>query len=666
MARTGKKRTKAKPRLGLMGRIIRGAFSRVLRLTWWIGIRAAVLGAVTLAVATAYYVNQLPDLDALLDPREGGSVTLLDTSGEVFAWRGQQLGLTTAQDVSPHLVNAIVATEDRRFYWHFGVDLQGTARALLTNLRAGETVQGGSSITQQVAKLVFFDNARTLERKVKEIPAALALEWKFSKNEILSIYLNRAYLGAGTTGFEAASERYFGKSAADVTPAEAAMLAGLLRAPSRFAPTNDLARAQERAGTIIGLMQEQGYLTAAQAREARAHPAQLSAAAAARAGGAFADWVMSSGPDFLTRKTTEDVEVATTFDPRIQRAAEAGLAAVFDAKLKDGSNAQAAIVVMSPDGAVRAMIGGRDFGAGEGQFNRATMAERQTGSLFKPFVYAAALQAGANPYDPVLDAPLSIYVPGSGEWSPQNYSHNYLGQIDLTEALTESVNTAAVRVSEATGRARVRAVAQDLGITTPIADGPALALGVSEATLLEMTGAYAGFLNHGMRATPYGLTALRRKSDGAPLMQGGGGAPLRVLDDKAAGELVWMMSQVVDHGTGARAKLPDGRPAAGKTGTTQAARDAWFIGFTADYVCGVWMGYDDNTPLSGTTGGGLPAEIWRETMTRVEDGLPIRPLPEWVPERPIVPAQLPAPVAGVETAVRTVVQNVLNGLFGHN
>jgi penicillin-binding protein 1A len=668
MARTGKKRRKPRPRRGLVRGLVGALFSRLFRAAWWIGVRGAVLTAVVLAIATAYYVSRIPELEELLDPRDGGSVTLIDTSGETFAWRGQQLGLTRAEDVSPHLVNAVIATEDRRFYWHFGIDVQGTLRALMVNLRAGETVQGGSSITQQVAKLVWFDNSRTWERKIKEIPAALALEWKFSKSEILSIYLNRAYLGASTTGFEAAAERYFGKSAADVTPAEAAMLAGLLRAPSRFAPTNDLARAQARAKIIVGLMEEQGFLTAAQAAEARAHPAELSAAAAARAGGAFADWVMSSGPEFLTRRTTEDVEVVTTFDPRIQQAAERAMASVFDSKLKKGSNVQAAVVVMSPDGAVRAMIGGRDLGAGEGQFNRATMAERQTGSLFKPFVYAAALQAGANPYDQVLDAPLSLYIPGSGEWSPQNYSRTYAGPITLTEALAQSVNTAAVRVSEATGRARVRAVAEDLGVTSPIADGPALALGASEATLLQMTGAYAGFLNQGMRATPYGVTELRRKSDGALLMRGGPGAPLRVLNEKAAGELVWMMSQVIDHGTGTRARLPDGRPAAGKTGTTQAARDAWFIGFTADYVCGVWLGYDDNTPLSGTTGGGLPAEIWRETMTRIEEGLPVRPLPTWTPEPPLASAthQIPAAVAGVETAVRTVVQNVLQGLFGRN
>jgi penicillin-binding protein 1A len=321
---------------------------------------------------------------------------------------------------------------------------------------------------------------------------------------------------------------------------------------------------------------------------------------------------------------------------------------------------------MSRDGAVRAMIGGRDYGAGEGQFNRATQAERQTGSLYKTFVYAAALQAGANPFDPVLDAPLSLYIPGSGEWSPQNYTREYLGQITLAEAMAKSINTATVRVSEATGRARVQAVAQDLGVSGPAADGPALALGVSEATLLEMTGAYAGILNHGLRTRPYGMSALRRKSDGAPLMQVAPPAPVRVLEERTAGELVWMMRQVIESGTGGRARLPDGRPAAGKTGTTQAARDAWFVGYTADYVTGVWMGYDDNTPLSGTSGGGLPAEIWREVMARVEEGLPVRPLPEWTPQRPAVTSGLPAPVAGVETAVRTAVQNVLKGLFGRN
>ena len=674
MARSGKRRPKARPRIGFLERALRGAVGGALRLAWWVGLRAGALAAVALALATAFYVSRLPELGDLLDGREGGSVTLTDASGEVFAWRGEQYRTALADEVSPHLINAIIATEDRRFYWHFGVDLRGTARAALVNLRAGQTVQGGSSLTQQVAKLVWFDNTRTLERKIKEIPAALALEWKFTKSEILSIYLNRAYLGAGATGFEAAAQRYFGKSAADVTPAEAAMLAGLLRAPSRFAPTNDLARAQERATIIVGLMEEQGYLSPEQAAQARANPAVLSPAAAARTGGAFADWVMSTGPDFLTRTTTEDVVVQTTFDPRAQRAAEAGLRYVFDNKIKAGSNAQAAVVVMSRDGAVRAMIGGRDVAGADGSFNRAAQARRQTGSLFKTFVYAAALEQGASPLDPVLDAPLTINVPGSGPWSPQNYTRAHLGQIDLATAFANSINTSAVRVSEAAGRARVEAMARDLGLSGPVAEGPAMALGASEATLVEMTGAYAAFLNGGYRVRPYGMSELRLKADGRRLMAGGAGAPVQVLSERTAGEMVWMMSQVVERGTGGRAGLPD-RPSAGKTGTTSAARDAWFIGFTADYVTGVWMGYDDNTPLTGVTGGGLPAEIWREVMVRVEAGLPPRPLPARIPERPSsapmavgasTGAAVANPVEAVDAVVRSVFNSVVKGLFGGN
>ncbi len=667
--RTGASRSRV--RLGAPERMLRGFFSSIFRILWWIGIRATIAVALIVGGATAYSYSQLPDFDTLLDGRDRGSVTFLDRNDDVFAWRGSQQGLARVEDVSPHLIHAVVATEDRRFFSHFGLDLRGLARAAVVNYRAGSTVQGGSSLTQQVAKLVFFDNERTLERKIKEVPVALALELKFSKNEILSIYLNRAYLGAGATGFEAASERYFGKSAAELNPAEAAMLAGLLRAPSRFAPTNNLALAQERAATIVDLMEEQGYLSAQQAAAAHASPAVLSHAAAERAGGDFADWVMSSGPDFLTSKTTEDISVLTTFDARVQRAAEEALTHIFETKVKPGSKAQAAIVVMSPDGAVRAMVGGRNLGGTEGQFNRATQASRQTGSLFKTFVFAAALEAGASPLDMVLDAPLTLNVPGSGTWSPRNYSRQYRGDITLDDALTYSVNTATVRVSEATGRARVKALAQDLGVSSPIADGPALALGVSEATLLEMTGAYAGILNDGRTAIPYGMREIRLKGEGTKLMGSGRKAPVRVMDERAAGELVWMLNHVVERGTGTRAKLPD-RPAAGKTGTTQAARDAWFIGFTGNYVTGVWMGYDDNTPLSGVTGGGLPAEIWHEAMLRITKGVPPRPLPMRAPDPttgPLVamPNINPGQVAqNVGNTVQNVFESVFRGIFGRN
>jgi membrane peptidoglycan carboxypeptidase len=399
-----------------------------------------------------------------------------------------------------------------------------------------------------------------------------------------------------------------------------------------------------------------------EAELARANPAQLSSAAAARTGGYFADWVMGAGPSFLTKSTTEDVVIETTFDPAIQRAAEAALQEVFETKVRAGSKAQAAIVVMSPDGAVRAMVGGRKTGAAAaGQFNRATQALRQPGSAFKPLVYAAGLEAGLRPFDILEDAPLTINVRGSGPWSPKNYTREFKGPVTLTEALRESINTVAVQVQERAGRTRVRAVASDLGIERPLAKGPSLALGVSEMTLLELTGTYAGMLNGGRRSVPYGLLELRLKGDRSVLMGSDRQDPIRVLSERAAGYLVYMLADVVANGTGQRARLDD-RPSAGKTGTTQAARDAWFIGFTGDYVAGVWMGYDDNTPLTGVTGGGLPAEIWKATMQRLHEGLPPRPLPMIVPDE--APRIASVGASPEDALADTVMNRVLGTLFG--
>ena len=609
------------------------------------------MGGVILGSATYYFYSDLPPLGALLDARARGSVTLLDRNNDVFAWRGETFGgQTTASSVSPYLRNAIVATEDRRFYRHFGISPRGIAGAVRINLSQGRGPlegNGGSTITQQVSKLLclgtlydqnkwksevaYEQDCRTggVWRKLKEVPFALALEFKYSKNEVLTIYMNRAYLGAGARGFEAASQRYFGKPASSVSPAEAAMLAGLLKAPSYYAPTNNLERARGRAAVIIGLMQDQDYLTASEAQEARDHPAQLSQAAATQSGGFFADWVMEAGPAFLTKNTTEDVIVKTTIDQKIQKSAEEGLAFIFDNKLKQGSTAQAAVVVMSSDGAVRAMVGGRNI-AEAGSFNRATQALRQTGSAFKPFVYAVALDLGFTPNDEVDDTPMTMNIPGSGPWTPENYDRTFKGRITLTQALAESRNIPAVRVSEAVGREQVRIVAQGFGIASSLAEGPALALGASEATLIEMTGAYAGILNGGTSVRPYGLIELRLQGDETPLIGQEGGLGERVISTTAAQSLIYMMSQVVRSGTGGRAALSD-RQVAGKTGTTQGARDAWFIGFSADYVAGVWMGQDNNTPLSGVTGGTLPAEIWREVMTRIHKGTPIHDLPMLAP-----------------------------------
>ncbi len=648
-------RRSAQRRRGPLGLI--GAFFRlILRILFGIFWRASLVMVLILAGATAYIYSTLPPVSDLVDGRARGSVTMLDRDGDVFAWRGDQYGgLIDTESVDPDVVNAIVATEDRRFYRHWGISPRGIASAIRINLREGRGPlegHGGSTITQQVAKLLClgtpFDPEEweseaeyeadcrrgSLWRKIQEVPFSLAMELRYTKDEILTIYLNRAYMGAGAYGVEAAMQRYFSHSATEATPAEAAILAGLLTAPSRYAPTTNLERSQERANVVLGLMGEQGFLTDTQVADARANPATLSEAAQARAGGYFADWVMTQGPDFLLRDTTEDVIIRTTFDPRMQQAAEDALTNVFENQVRDGSEAEAAIVVMSADGAVRAMVGGRQ--PGTGLFNRATMAHRQTGSAFKPFVYATALDLGWRFDDLIEDAPLTIDIPGSGPYSPRNYTGEFYGTVTLTEALRASLNTPAVRLSETVGRDLVRTVASEFGIESDLADGPALALGASESTLLEMTGAYAGILNGGSAVAPYGLTDLRLVGDDQPMMGQGGGIQERVISESAARQLTYMMAQVVAQGTGRRAQLPD-RPVAGKTGTTTSARDAWFIGFTADYVAGVWMGYDDNRPLSGVTGGGLPAEIWRQTMEPIHEGIPPRPLPM------IDPAEMPRP-----------------------
>ncbi|MEQ9039336.1 MAG: transglycosylase domain-containing protein [Silicimonas sp.] len=658
----------------------------VFRLIWGIGWRVTALVVLAVAGAVLYYAATLPPVNNLLDARARGSVTLLDREGKVFAWRGEQFGgQITAQTVSPYLKDAVIATEDKRFYGHFGISPRGIASAVRINLSEGRgplSGHGGSTITQQTAKLLclgteydpasgmteaeFETDCRrtTLTRKIKEAVYAMAMELRYSKDDILTIYLNRAYLGAGARGFEAAAQRYFGRSANELLPAEAAMLAGLLVAPTRYAPTADLQRSQDRAAVIIGLMEDQGYLTASQAADARQNPARLSAAAEARAGGYFADWVMDQGPGFLTNETTEDVVIRTTFDQKIQSSAEEALQWVFENKVREGSKAQTAIVVMSADGAVRAMVGGRKFKGVAGQFNRAIQAKRQTGSAFKPFVYAAALDLGYSPNDTVIDEPYCIDVPGSGRWCPSNYDNSYAGRVTLTDALARSLNIPAVKVFERVGREAVANIASDFGIESDLAVGPALALGTSESTLLEMTGAYAGILNGGSSVEPYGLVELMLKGDDEPLLTQEGGIVERVVTESAARQLIYMMSQVIERGTGTRAQLP-GRPAAGKSGTTQAARDAWFIGFTADYVTGVWMGYDDNTPLTGVTGGGLPAEVWKETMLRIHEGVPVRPLPMIAPEPSSqVATERSQRNRTGENAVDRVILNVLNEIFG--
>lgn len=647
-ATTQRRKSAAPKKRGLLGTLLL-PFKWFIVLLWRIFWRGAVVVTLLVAIAVFYVASTLPPIDELVDGRTRGSVTLQDAFGETFAWRGDQFGgMITTDTVSLHLRNAIVATEDKRFYrfYHIGVDFYATAAAMVRNYRNGGNPlsgAGGSSITQQTAKLLCFGRPfdpeiwedetayesdcrrTTLWRKVVEATYAIAMETRYTKDEILTVYMNRAYLGAGSRGFEAASQRYFGISAAEINAPQAAMLAGLLQAPSARAPTRNLQRAQDRGATVLRLMRDEGYLTPAEEAVAQANPATLSQAAKARAGGYFADWVMDSGPSFFTDGTTEDVIIQTTLDPRIQVAAEEALTFIFEDRVREGSEAQAAIVVMSADGAVRAMVGGRDLTV-SGAFNRATQALRQTGSLFKPFIYGTALDLGMSPLDILLDAPTCWDVPGSGEYCPRNYSNEFRGEVTMVEALQRSLNIPAVALSERVGRDNVRTVAENFGINSDLAQGPALALGASESTLLEMTGAYAGILNGGSAVKPYGLIELRLLGETEPTLTASGGIRERVIQEDAARQLTWMMYQVVEGGSGQRAAV-EGWEIAGKTGTTQGARDAWFIGFSGDYVAGIWMGYDNNTPLTGVTGAGLPAEIWRETMVRVLDGLPPTPLP---------------------------------------
>ncbi|MCK0139819.1 transglycosylase domain-containing protein [Aliiroseovarius sp. F47248L] len=673
----------------------------VVRLIWRLTWKSAAVVALLVAAAVFYFASTIPDLNALLDGRAKGSVTILDRYGAVYAWRGDQRGRTiTTETVSPYLRDAVVASEDKRFYGHLGLSPRGIASAIRINLSEGRgplSGHGGSTLTQQVAKLlclgVPFDPDQwkneaayeadcrqgSLRRKIKEAVYALALETKFSKDEILTIYLNRAYLGAGSHGFDAAAQRYFAIPASDLNPAQAAMLAGMLPKPSVYAPTANLKRSQDRAATVLRLMNEQGYLSDAETAQFQADPATLSSAAKAQAGGYFADWIMGDLPAFLTRKTTEDVIIKTTLDPRIQTAAEDALAEIFKTKVSEGSEAEAAIVVMSSDGAVRGMVGGRETKV-TGAFNRATQAKRQTGSAFKPFVYAAALDMGYRWDDFILDEPYCVNVAGSGEWCPKNYTRKHYGNVSLTEALARSLNIPAVKVAEDVGLEAVRSVASMFGIESDLAAGPALALGASESTLLETTGAFAGILNGGSAVIPYGLTELSLVGESDPLMTQTGGIGERVISQQAAQQLVYMMSRVVEAGTGTRAKI-DGLEIAGKTGTTNSARDAWFIGFTAEYVMGVWMGYDDNTPLKGVTGGGLPAEMWHEAMVRIQSELVPTPLPMIRPgsapqfdgqvitsDGRVIQGQGNRPQGGqnVGQAVEDALIGVLRSIFGKN
>ncbi|MDA0676357.1 MAG: PBP1A family penicillin-binding protein, partial [Proteobacteria bacterium] len=577
----------------------------------YFGVLANIWGSLVLAAVVGFYAYDLPDIDQALTATRRPTVSLLAADGEEIAVFGDLYGASLdLRQLPPALPAAVLSIEDRRFYDHFGLDPIGLLRAARKNIQARRIVEGGSTITQQVAKNLFLNNERTIRRKVQEVLLALWLEQKLSKDQILTVYLNRVYLGAGAYGADAAARRFFNKPAEDLTLYESALIAGLLKAPSRLNPLNDPAAAAQRADVVLAAMVDVGSIFSADRALALKEQARaLAAPREARVGRHFAAWVFDELPDFA-RAGGRDLVVRTTLDLGLQRAAERIVASALERDGDAAGASEAAVVVLSPDGDIKAMVGGQDFS--ESQFNRATQAQRQPGSAFKPLVYLAALENGFTPESRMQDGPITVEG-----WRPRNFERNFRGTIDLGESLTHSVNTVAVQLAERVGRQKVITVARALGIASPMTLTPSLALGTSLVTPLELTTAYAALANGGLGVFARGIDRVETRT-GDVLYQRTGAGTGRVAEEGAVGALSLMLRRVIEEGTGRAAQLD--RPAAGKTGTSQDFRDAWFVGYTADFVCGVWVGNDDDRPMKNMTGGRLPAAIWREIMMAAHRG----------------------------------------------
>ncbi|MDR3510488.1 MAG: penicillin-binding protein 1A [Caulobacteraceae bacterium] len=579
-----------------------------------------VWGLIALVAVFAVFATDLPDTSKIFDVTRQPSISYLDRSGGQIAVRGSQYSPPVNLDqLPPYVPAAFVAIEDQRFYHHFGFDPIGMTRSLIADLRAGHVVQGASTITQQLARNLFLTPDQTPKRKIQELILAVWLETKFTKKQILSLYLNRVYFGEGAYGIEAASQRYFNKPASNLTIGEAALLAGLMKGPSRYSPVSATDRAERRATIVLDKMVETGAITAAQRDQAFAQPVRVSATLANQNAQYFVDWV-DQQVRALVGQPQEDLVVETTLDLPIQQNAER---AVRDVLMRDGPGKgvqQAALVALDGEGRVRAYVGGQDYVAS--QYDRASLAQRQAGSSFKPFVYLTAMEHGHTPSDPVVDEPVTI-----GAWQPRNYTGKYLGPITLQTALAQSINTVAARLGNEVGTTNVAATAHRLGITSQIQTGPSMALGAVEVTPVEMAQAYAAFSNGGYQTKAYGIERIRTAS-GRVLYDHNLAAPTRnpVIGQPALSYMIQMMREVVADGTGARAKI-GGYDLAGKTGTTSDYRDAWFIGYTGGFTAAVWTGRDDNTPMRRVTGGATPAEIWRGFMAASLPRLNVQPIP---------------------------------------
>lgn len=581
-------------------------------------IVTGIWGVIVAAGTVAYVAHDMPSISEVAEASRRPAITLVALDGTEFQRLGDLRGETLdVGQLPPHFVQALIATEDRRFFSHFGVDPVGILRAAYSNYRAGRTVQGGSTLTQQLAKNLFLTPDQNFKRKAQEALLAVQLEATYSKEQILTAYLNRVYLGAGTFGVDAAARTYFNKSARNLTLRESAIIVGLLKAPSRYAPTASLNRATQRMGVVLRAMLDEGYINQAQFDAAMAAPPPPPRKESEDGDGRyFAGWVADQLPAFVGADHG-DLIVYTTFDPGLQRAAEQKVTEMLRGPGAEAKVSQAAALVMTPEGAIRAMIGGKDYSSSE--FNRATQALRQPGSAFKPVVYLTALEEGWNEYSTILDAPYR-----KGKWNPGNYDGKFRGDVSLSDALANSLNTATIRLAEAVGIDNVRQTAKRLGLTTPMRRDLSLALGTSEVTLLDLTGAYATLANGGEAVIPYGILEIRDMNGGILYQRQGSSAGYAVAapDVEAMNRL--LLGPVI-RGTGKAANLD--RPTVGKTGTTQDYKDAWFMGYTADLVGGVWLGNDDGAPMKKVTGGGLPAKLWHTIMMEAHQGLPPRDLP---------------------------------------
>jgi len=597
-------------------RRVRGLWPVLKRIAYWC-IVLCIWAGVAGAGIVAWYGAQMPSATSWAIPDRPPNVRILAVDGSLLANRGMTGGQAVGlHEMSPFIPKAVMAIEDRRFYSHFGVDPIGLARAAFGNILAGRLSQGGSTITQQLAKNLFLNPDRTIERKVQEVLMALWLEQKHSKDQILEMYLNRVYFGSGAYGVEAASRRYFNKPASDVTLSEAALLAGLLKAPSRLSPARDPQAAESRAQIVLQAMREADMIGDREMTLAMSAPATRAAAYWTGSEHYVADRIMEELPG-LVGEINSDLVVHTTVDASLQRVAEKSIRRLVEENRKKLNVSQGALVSIDGTGAVRAMVGGFDYA--NSQFDRASEARRQPGSAFKPFVFMAALERGLTPQTVRNDAPIRI-----GKWQPGNFNDKFFGEVTLTEALARSLNSVAVRLTQEVGPAAVIEAAYRMGIESDLASNASIALGTSEVTPLELTAAYVPFANGGYRpfvhfidkvTTPAGKVVYQRRSGGIP----------RVANPRVIAMMNRMMAKTLEMGTGRKAAF--GWPAAGKTGTSQNSRDAWFVGYTANLTTGVWFGNDDGKPMKSITGGSLPAVAWNEFMTAAHRGVPVRDLP---------------------------------------